>query len=48
MIKMSPIALTNWCGITTPLAPPNMLRKDEPTLIFQPSILFSVRFTSST
>lgn len=47
-MTISPTALTNWCGMTTPRAPPNILKNEEPTLIFHPSILFSVRFTSST
>src|SRR3989344_9451058 len=34
--------------MTTPLAPPNIDRNEEPTLIFHPSILLSVRLTSST
>jgi len=46
-IITSPTARTNWCGITTPRAPPNIVKNDEPIFIFQPSILFSARFTSS-
>ncbi len=45
---MSPMARTNWCGTMIPFAPPNIDMKPEPILIFQPSILLSTRFTSST
>ena len=47
IIKTSPIALTNWCGIITPLAPPSMFIKPEPILILHPSILLSTKLTSS-
>ena len=43
-----PIALTNWWGIITPLAPPKNPPNSPATLILQPSILFSTMFTSST
>ena len=48
MITISPIARTNWWGTMIPFAPPNIDMKPEPILIFQPSILLSTRFTSST
>ncbi len=46
--QMSPIALTNWCGTTTPLAPPKKLPIPPATFILQLSTLFSTTFTSST